>query len=524
MKVSTVEEMRALDRKAISDYGIKDELLMENAGLAVSRIILDHVETPEAQFAVICGSGNNGGDGLVIARQLHSRGSLVRVVLAGDPARFTGAAAVNYTICTQLGLPVDRIESAEMFDDIILSADVIVDALLGTGLTKEVSGVYAEIIEQINSSGLPVVSVDIPSGVNGNTGQIMGTAVEADITVTLGLPKLGNLLYPGFAAGGALFVSHLSFPPELTDSEEIRTAVNVPSGLPDRSEFGHKGTFGDVLFIAGAPSYLGAPYFAAMSFLKAGGGYSRLAAPAAVVQTLGAGGSEIVFMPQQATKSGAIAASSAPALLAQAGACDLTVIGPGLSRDPDIPKLIGALLPDIERPVLVDGDGLTAVCGMREVVKRRSGGTIMTPHPGEMARLAGMPIGDVLSDPVDILRRTAGSWNAVIVLKGAHSLIGLPDGRVFINLSGNSGMASAGSGDVLAGTIAAMYGLGLPVEKAVQVGVFIHGLAGDLAAEEKGEDGLTARDIMEMLPEAVLLYRSEYDDLFADYYGVIESV
>lgn len=523
MKVSTVEEMRALDGKAISAYGITDELLMENAGLAVARVILEHMDTNEARFVIVCGSGNNGGDGLVIARKLHSQGGLVQVVLAGDPSRFRGAAAVNYEICTQLGLPMERVDSVERFDDIILSADVIVDALLGTGLSKDVSGIYAAMIDQIKSSGLPVVSVDIPSGVNGNTGQIMGTAVDADLTVSLGLPKLGNLLYPGYAFGGALFVSHISFPPELTDAGDIRTAVNVPPALPVRTEWGHKGTFGDVLFIAGAASYTGAPYFAAMSFLKAGGGYSRLAAPAPVVQALG-GGSEIVFMPQPATESGAISKDSVPVLLAQAGECDMTVIGPGLSLDPDIPKLIGKLLPDIERPVLIDGDGLTAVCPLKELIQQRRGDTIMTPHPGEMARLADIPIGDVLHDPVTILQRTAASYNAIIVLKGAHSLIGLPDGRVFINLSGNSGMASAGSGDVLTGTIAAMFGLGLPVAEAVQAGVFMHGFAGDLAAEEYGEDGLTAGSVLEMLPEATLLYRSEYETLFEDYYGVIETV
>ncbi|MCD6285382.1 MAG: NAD(P)H-hydrate dehydratase [Anaerolineae bacterium] len=503
MKVSRVSEMQEMDRAAVEAFGIAPDLLMENAGNAVYWVILNQFGVRGQRFVVFAGPGNNGGDGLVVARKLLSSGGDVKVFLLSDPARYKGSAKVNFEIATRLPLEIARVESIDAVAEEIARCDAIVDAILGTGLTREVEGRYRQVIEQINAGGKTVFSVDIPSGVSGDTGKVMGAAVRADYTVTFGLPKIGSMLYPGYELGGKLYVSHISFPPALYEVETLRVAISEPLALPPRRRDGHKGDFGKGLFIAGAASYFGAPYFSALSFLKAGGGYSRLAAPRSIVPAIAGKGSEIVFVPQMETASGGIDLRNKEALLDLAARMDMVVLGPGLSLDAEVQKLVRALAAAIPKPLLIDGDGITAVCQDLQSVRERTAPTILTPHLGEMSRIVGLDVADIDVDKVDVLQRATRDLNATIVLKGAHSLVGYPDGRVFINMSGNPGMATAGSGDILTGTIAAMVGLGLPVDEAVRQGVFVHGLAGDLAAMEKGEDGMTAQDILDALPLAV---------------------
>ncbi len=512
MKVSRVAEMREMDRTAIETFGIAPELLMENAGHAVYDVIRNQLGAGGQRFVVFAGPGNNGGDGLVVARKLLSSGGDVRVFLLSDPARYTGSAKANFEIATRLPLEITRVESIETMAEALAQCDVVVDAILGTGLIREVEGRYRQVIEQINASGKKVVSIDIPSGVNGDTGKVMGAAVRADYTVTFGLPKIGNMLYPGYELCGELYVSHISFPPSLYATDTIQLAISDPVALPPRFRDGHKGSFSKALFIAGAANYFGAPYFSAFSFLRAGGGYSRLAAPRSIVPAIAGKGSEIVFIPQSETASGGIALGNKEALLDLAAQMDMVVLGPGLSLDAEVQELMRVLATEIPKPLLIDGDGITAVCQDLESIRGRTAPTILTPHLVEMSRLVGLSPADIDAHKVDVLQRTARDLNAVIVLKGAHSLIGTPDERVFINMSGNPGMATAGSGDVLTGTIAAMHGLGLSVEEAVRQGVFVHGLAGDLAAMEKGEDGITAQDILDSLPPAVRQVREGLSD------------
>ena len=352
----------------------------------------------------------------------------------------------------------------------------------------------------------------------------MGCAIQADWTVTFGLPKLGNLLYPGFENGGRLYVTHISFPPAMTCSDGLKISVNAPVSLPPRAGDGHKGDFGDVLFVAGAAGYFGAPGLAALSFMKTGGGYARLAAPASIVPTIAAGAGEIVFAPQQETAAGSMALAGETALTALAEKTDMTVMGPGLSLDAETRKLVLRLSRSIEKPLLLDGDGITAVCDALDIVRTRKAPTILTPHPGEMARITRMTAAEIAADRVRIVQQTAADLNALIVLKGAHSLIGFPDGRVWVNMSGNAGMATAGSGDVLTGAIAAMFGLGLPAPDAARMGVFVHGLAGDLAAESLGADGITARDIMDHLPLAMKSIRQKQSPMVRDRYGVARCI
>ena len=521
MKVCRVEQMRALDRRAVEQYGIVEELLMEHAGHAAFTAMQQNRELADAHVVICCGGGNNGGDGLVVARKLHSVRAKVTVLMAGNPDKLKGAALTNADIIRRLPIPIHKIDAVEQAAPYLDQADLIVDAIFGTGLDRPVEGKYKDLIDYINTLDTPVISLDIPSGINGDTGAMLGTAIRADITITFGGPKVGNLMYPGFAHGGELYVTHISFPPEMHQSEELTIATNEPLPLPVRPRDAHKGSMGKVLFIAGSAHYYGAPYFAAMSFLKAGGGLAFLATPDGVAPQIAAQGKEIIFIPQTSTDSGSIALSNKSALLEFAETVDMVVMGPGLSLDEETRRLVCELAASLPKPLLIDGDGLTAIATRPECLTKRSQPVVLTPHPGEMARLTNLPLSDVSTQRIDLLIRCTDELTSTIVLKGAHSLIGAPDGHIFINLSGNPGMATAGSGDVLTGTIAAMYGLGYAFDDAVRMGVFVHGLAGDLAAESMGEDGLIAGDILNHLPEAMALLRDDFDRITADHYGKI---
>jgi yjeF C-terminal region, hydroxyethylthiazole kinase-related/yjeF N-terminal region len=500
MKLASVDEMRFMDRYAIEKLGIAEEILMENAALASVALLQRKIGIRDKKFVVFCGSGNNGGDGLVVARLIHSGGGNVKVFLLGDKNKFHGAAQINMAIIDKLPIEVLKLENSAAAKKDVAHCDVIVDAIFGTGLDRPVEGLAADVIALINKSKKKVLSLDIPSGVNGNTGQILGSAVRADYTATFGLPKIGNMLYPGYELGGELFVSHISFPPSLTENSDLQIATNDYVALPKRQAQAYKGSVGDILFIAGAANYYGAPYFAAMSFLKAGGGYARLAAPQSIIGKLAVKGREIVYLPQEETAAGSIAVKCKNKLLEAAAKVDMVVIGPGLSLQEETVMLVKELVRAIKVPLLIDGDGLTAIAENPEILRSRKAATILTPHLGEMARLTGKPAAKISGNKIAVLQEAAEKLKATIVLKGAHSLIGCADGRVYINLSGNAGMATAGSGDVLTGCIAAMYGLGLKPDEATRKAVFLHGYAGDLASAKKGEDGITAKDIMEFLP------------------------
>jgi hydroxyethylthiazole kinase-like uncharacterized protein yjeF len=524
MKIARVQEMRNMDKMAIEKYGLVEELLMENAGEAVFFTILNEIGIKNKNFVVFCGVGNNGGDGLVVARKLHSNGGNVIVIILGDRKNFKGAAKLNYDIAHNLNLPMynfEELKSIKVFTD---QAHCLIDAIFGTGLDREVSGKYQQAIELINTGRAKVVSVDIPSGISGDTAQIMGSAVQADYTITFGLPKIGNVLYPGFNHGGKLFVTHISFPPELHNSTDLKISTIDFVPLPARDPDSHKGSYGKVLFIAGSANYLGAPYFAAQSFLKTGGGLSYLATPESVTPFIGNKGSEIIFVPQKSTDSGSISRENRKTLVEISQQMDMVILGPGISLNEESQELARNLISEIKKPLLIDGDGITAIAQNLNLLKKRKQPTILTPHPGEMSRISGFTIEEIIRNRMDVLQKVANELQSIIILKGAHSLIGLPDGRVFVNFSGNAGMATAGSGDALTGTIAAMHGLGLTSEEAVCMGVFMHGLAGDLAAKETGQDGLVAGDILTHLPAAMRAYRERYASITKNEYHSIYTI
>jgi len=524
MKVSCVSEMRALDRTAIENFGIREELLMENAGEATYFVILNEFGVKGRKFVLFCGIGNNGGDGFVIARKIHSNCGDVKVFILGDSEKYRGAARMNLDIIRKLPIEIREVQTIESVRGDVAHSDAVVDAIFGTGLTRDVEGIYRGVVELINESGKTVFSADIPSGISGDTGKVMGVAVKADFTVTFGLPKLGNIFFPGYEFCGKLYVTHISFPPLLYNSPDLKVEINPLKALPPRERTAHKGSMGQALFIAGASSYFGAPYFSALSFLKAGGGYSRLAAPSSITPFISNKGSEIVFLPQKETDSGSISPENRDSLLDLATKMDIVVLGPGLSLDKGTQTLVRELTRKISRPLVIDGDAITAISSDLKAVKERDGVTILTPHPGEMSRLTGVGVREIDAGKVGILQGTAKELNAIIVLKGAHSLIGFPDERVLINMSGNSGMATAGSGDVLTGTISAMFGLGLNVGDAVAKGVFIHGFSGDLAAADKGEDGITAQDILDYLPLALKTDREGLGETLVESYTGVRVI
>ncbi len=516
MKLATVQQMRGMDRSAIEKLGIAEEILMENAAHASAALLQREIGIRGKQFVIFCGVGNNGGDGLAVARLILSMGGCARVFLTASPKKYSGAAKTNYDILCNLGGDIQLLGRAEEAKMDVAHCDAIVDAIFGTGLDREVKGVAADVIALINSHRGPVLSLDIPSGISGDTGAVMGVAVRATRTVTFGLPKPGNLLYPGYEYCGALAVTHISFPPALYERVDLTMETNDRVLLPPRYAEAYKGSMGDVLFIAGGANYFGAPYFSAMSFLKAGGGYARLAAPASIIPFVAQTGREIVYLPQRETAAFSLSLKAKPELLALAEKADMVVMGPGLSLQEETTKLIRELAAVINKPLLIDGDGLTAIAERPEILLKRKSPTILTPHAGEMARLTRKTVAEVNADKTGVLRDAANKLNATVVFKGAHSLIGFTDGRVYVNLSGNPGMATAGSGDVLTGCIAAMLGMGLSPEPATRKGVFLHGYAGDLAAMEKGQDGITASDILEHLPRALKEDRSGTID--AKYY------
>ena len=521
MKVCRVAEMRRMDKQATDIYRISPEILMENAGEAVYAVIQKEFGVGGKKFVVLCGPGNNGGDGFVVARKLHSRGGEVKVLLLADRAKYQGAAQKNLEIINRFPIEIKEITSIRQIKKIITSSDAVVDALLGTGLDRDVEGLLYQVIKTVNASGKKVFAVDIASGINGDNGQEMGIAIEADATIAFGLPKLGNLLYPGYNRGGKLFVSHISFPRSLYESEAIKVELAKPGLLPERQADTNKMDYGPVLVIAGAANYYWAPYASAFSFLKAGGGYVYLACPKSLASSVAKKGREIVIQPQKETDSRSIALANKDDLIKLAERMKMVVLGPGLSLNRETQQLIKILVKEIEKPLLIDGDGLTAVADDTQIIIKRKMATVLTPHLGEMSRLTGMAKSEIEKDKINVLQTTSQMLGAHIVLKGPHSLIGCPDGRVFINNSGDTegkaGMATAGSGDVLNGTIAAMFCLGLSIEEAVRAGVFLHGLAGDLAAKKKGPDGMTAEDILNTLPYAVQYYRGNMDRILADY-------
>ncbi|WP_366922922.1 NAD(P)H-hydrate dehydratase [Metallumcola ferriviriculae] len=510
MKVVTSDEMQQLDQKAIK-LGIPGVILMENAGFKVVESIQNYFggQLADKQVTIVVGKGNNGGDGLVIARHLSNSKVKVKIFLTSDPTEYSGDAATNMRIVEQMGIPVFRLEDENDLTRLnvtLLYTDMVVDAIFGTGFRGSPRGLTAQVMETVNESGVPVLAVDVPSGLDASSGKIKGVCVRADITVTFALPKLGLLVEPGVGAVGKLVVADISIPQSLLDSTGSRTEmVDLDwciQAIPPRESTGHKGTYGHVLVIGGSMGMSGAPILAAKAALKAGAGLVTLAVPRSIQQITAAQITEILTCGVAETASGTFAAAEAAAQLQPLiSTATAVVIGPGMSQGDEVGVFLAALLPKIHKPLVIDADALNIIAGLEGMRFLRS--TVLTPHPGEMARLLGQSVGQVQSSRLEAVTEAVKKYGTTVLLKGARSLTATSEQFVYVNTTGNPGMATGGSGDVLAGIIGALLAQGLATEKAAAAGAYLHGLAGDEAASVQGQMGLVAGDLPEMLPRVL---------------------
>ncbi|MHB9023621.1 MAG: NAD(P)H-hydrate dehydratase [Armatimonadota bacterium] len=505
MKLLSSEQMRALDRHCIDELGIPGLELMERAGLAVANRAYEMQLDEPGEVKVLCGKGNNGGDGFVAARLLHERALPVRIILPFPPDSLSGDARVMYDRAVQAGVPV----ADAVTDENLAGAAVVIDALLGTGVTGPVRGVMGELIERVNAlrGGRGVLAVDLPSGVETDTGQVRGPAMQAAATVTMGLPKPCLVLYPGAALAGEWTVADIGFPPETVADwpaiAEITEEEQAAGWAPRRPPTAHKRSNGYALIIAGSFGMTGAASMACASAYRSGAGLVRLAVPAALAPALNAALPEVVFRPMPATPAGTLGFRAAQVLLAEAEEVQATLIGPGLSRNAATRNAIQHLVARWPGPLVVDADALTAMAGEDDRWRQRKAPTVITPHPGEMSRLLGQSIQEMERDRIGAARAAARRFNAVTVFKGAPTVIAAPDGRAFVNPTGNAGLAVAGTGDTLSGSIVAFLAQGVPPLEAAVLACYVGGRAAELGTATTGMHGFTAPDLAENIPLAI---------------------
>ena len=505
-KVATAEEMRELDRRAVEEFGVPSIELMENAGRRVSEAVQDLLGDIEGKRVVVAaGRGNNGGDGFVAARHLRDAGADVAVFLLGDPAEVCGDAKINLDILLKTGLPVRPITSVSEIETSLADCHTVIDAIFGTGLKGDVTGLAAEIINAINAANRPVLAVDLPSGLDADTGKIWGVCVQADCTVAFALPKIGLLTYPGAAYVGELLVGDIGIPKQLHEEINVETADDqwVAERLPARPKDANKGTFGTAVVIAGSPGYTGAAAMASEAVLRSGAGLSMLVVAEGLQDIMAAKLTEVIThgLPQTANRS--ISAEAVTPALELCKKAESVVLGCGLGTHEETCRFVHEFIRSIDKPMVVDADGLNCLSKNIAVLEGDHGELILTPHPGEMSRLIGTSIPEIQSNRLDAACRAASRFHSVVVLKGARTLIAEPSGRVFINMTGNSGMATAGTGDVLAGIIGGLLAQGMKPFEAAVCGVHIHGKAGDIAATELGEAGMIAGDVLLAVPYAI---------------------
>jgi hydroxyethylthiazole kinase-like uncharacterized protein yjeF len=508
MKIATAQQIRNIDRRAIRKFGIPGPVLMENAASAIvieMERFFDGIEG--VRVGIVCGKGNNGGDGLALARRLRIRGVPVRVALLAPFASFRNEARLNLSILRKTDVEIVPNATSRSIAEIVEWSDVLVDAMLGVGLSTPLKGTYAFAAELMNLAGRPVVAVDIPTGINADTGEVMGTAVRADLTVTMALPKRGLVLHPGASFSGQVRVADIGIPTEVVEQEKVR--VNkldraMVSGLVgERDRDAHKGDFGHLLVIAGSLGKAGAAVMAAKGALRSGAGLVSVATPIGLVPIIQQQVFEAMCIPAGESIDGTLGIGSEKELLNASGTMSACAIGPGLTTHYETVQVVKDLIQRITVPMVIDADGVNALAGNPGILLKAKAPVVLTPHPGEMARLLGVSAADIQRDRINVAQGFAEEYGVTLVLKGAGTVIATPQGDVFINSTGNPGMATGGAGDVLTGMIGSMLAQGYGPTRAACLAVYLHGLAGDLAAGEKGEAGMIAGDVIEKIPEAI---------------------
>lgn len=491
MKILTPEQIREVDRLTTEKYGIPSLILMENAGMRVAEVLEDQFENLEdLTVAILCGKGNNGGDGFVVARQLIQKGCFPFVLLFAPEEDVQGDAKTNLNILKAIGYPPTVVIDEHDWDEEkveLLDADVVVDALMGTGARKPVEGLYRTVIERL-AEDFPratIVAVDVPS-----------PGVEAGTTVTFTALKPSLVLYPECEDAGDVIVADIGNPPELLLSENHKLNLIEPHEIPKRAADGNKGTYGKVLIIGGSRGKSGAAAMAGQAALRAGAGLVTVATPESVLPMVALAAPELMTEPLAETKEGAVTNQPVSHLLK-----DKTVvgIGPGLSTVPEASAFVRRVGAECRVPIVIDADALNALIGF----EGEMGGAVLTPHPGEMARLIGKDVEYVQANRLGVASDFAARRNAYVVLKGHRTVVATPGGEIYINPTGNPGMATGGTGDILTGMIAGILAqehLGSFIERLC-LAVYLHGLAGDLAADELGEESVIATDLLRFLPK-----------------------
>lgn len=509
MKVALNDEMKKIDKLAIEKYGIPGVILMENAGMAVFKEILKEFGV-EYNISIFCGRGNNGGDGFVIARHLLDKGYDIKVFIIGEKGGISGDALINYRIIEKLGADIKEIINDNDLINLkesIIDYPIVVDALFGTGLNKKISGIGERVINIINKYSKYTIAVDIPSGVVGNNGKVYKSAIMADKTVAFSLPKCGNLIYPGAEYNGELIIADIGIPKEVIKNVELNYNLidleAIENNLPSRKRDTHKGSYGKANVIAGSLGMTGAAILSCKAALRTGIGLIKLFIGESLNPSVKAGVPEVITVPLQEMRKGVIGINHIDKIIEETKKANVLTIGPGCGNTSELSEIVKRVLFDVEVPLVIDADGLNALAKNIEWLLEKKSKIVITPHLGEMSRLANIPIDEIKDNLIKAAKDFSEKWNVIVVLKGASTIITSPEGETFININGNPGMATAGSGDVLTGIITGLIAQGLEPLQAAVTAVYIHGLTGDRAAKEKGEYGLVAGDLVECLPYTI---------------------
>jgi len=503
MRVLTASESRAFDRRAIEEIGLPGAVLMENAALAVVESIVSGLAEVD-RVAVVCGPGNNGGDGLAVARHLVTRGYEVEVALERFGRDPSSDCAAQLEICRRIGIEVRELRAGEP-DDRFADAPLLVDALFGTGLSRPLEGEPAARVESLARGRAARLAIDLPSGLDADRATPAGPVLRADRTVTFVALKPAHVLPPAADLCGEVAVADLGLPaPSEGGAGALHLLVpeEVAAWLPPRPPGAHKGSFGHALLVAGSRGLPGASILAARAAVRGGAGLVTVAAPRELGPALAAASPESMQWPLAETVDGGADFGALESLLAAAAARTAVAVGPGLGRDASTVRLVERFVLDVERPLVLDADGLAPFEGEVGRLQERRAATVLTPHPGELARLLGTSVEEVQSDRLAAVRDAAARSGAVVVLKGRRTLVAAPDGEVWINASGGPALASGGSGDVLTGLLLARLAQGDDAAIGAAVAVHLHGVAGDLAAERSGGPAVPAGDLAEAIPAA----------------------
>ncbi|MCD4783576.1 MAG: NAD(P)H-hydrate dehydratase [Candidatus Eremiobacteraeota bacterium] len=518
MKIVTGTDMASIDKHAIEEMGVPGPVLMENAARAVCRAFVYALQKGEKPaVTVISGSGNNGGDGFCTARILSCWGFRVFPVHVGRIQSLKSDASLNYRLLKEYGQEIISITSEsdlERLDEVLKNSDWLIDALFGTGLSRQIIGTAGKVIERCRKFKGNILAIDIPSGINSDTGEIMGVVLPANLTVTFGLPKWGHFLFPGAGNVGKLVVADIGFPPEMLENDSIRgnltTAEYVRKHLPTRPLNAHKGNCGKLTVIAGCRHLLGAAILTCKSALRTGAGYVTLLLPNYLEPLSKIAIPDIVTMGLTDMEGGFITTKAVDTALGHTRDNDAVALGPGMGRAPSTRDFVIDFLEENKLPVVIDADGLNSLAMHNDLKRDPDVPWIMTPHPGEAAKLLNRPIKKVLDDVVGTARELVEKYKAVIVMKGANTLIMDTDSKIFVNPTGNPGMATMGMGDILTGIISTLLAQRVSPFIAAVSGVYIHGLAGDLAAKDLRQESIIASDLVIKIPEALdLIKRAE---------------